>query len=155
MNSPIDPIRSYADKYFSKTYLDKTIPNSELYKSFFTLDNFQNLIRQIETLYKLTLTETSYKHDILDTMFVCFEYHPPTLELLNNLVLIELRPKFINLGMDQNRYTENIYDNANTAFLTFFENPMLVTPRRESLSFADALFGPSNKRIDYFKNLPK
>ena len=57
--------------------------------------------------------------------------------------------------MDQNRYNENIYDNANTAFLTYFQYPMLVTPRTESLSFADALFGPSNKRIDYFKNLQK
>ena len=125
-----------------------------MYEQFFTTQNFQFIVNTVEQRYKLNLTE-SYLHDVLDTMFICFEYHPSSLLLLNNLVITELRPKFTNLQYDQNRYTNNTYDNATTAFLTYFDLPQLVTPRKESLSFAEALFGPEKKNIDYFKNLPK
>ena len=153
-NISVDPIRIKADKYFDKTFLDPVLPNSELYEQFFTTQNFQFIVNTVEQRYKINLTE-SYLHDVLDTMFICFEYHPSSLLLLNNLVITELRPKFTNLQYDQNRYTNNTYDNATTAFLTYFDLPQLVTPRKESLSFAEALFGPEKKNIDYFKNLPK
>ena len=153
-NISADPIRIKADKYFDKTFLDPVLPNSELYEQFFTTQNFQFIVNTVEQRYKINLTE-SYLHDVLDTMFICFEYHPSSLLLLNNLVITELRPKFTNLQYDQNRYTNNKYDNATTAFLTYFDLPQLVTPRKESLSFAEALFGPEKKNIDYFKNLPK
>ena len=153
-NISADPIRIKADKYFDKTFLDPVLPNSELYEQFFTTQNFQFIVNTVEQRYKLNLTE-SYLHDVLDTMFICFEYHPSSLLLLNNLVITELRPKFTNLQYDQNRYTNNTYDNATTAFLTYFDLPQLVTPRKESLSFAEALFGPEKKNKDYFKNLPK
>ena len=153
-NISADPIRIKADKYFDKTFLDPVLPNSELYEQFFTTQNFQFIVNTVEQRYKINLTE-SYLHDVLDTMFICFEYHPSSLLLLNNLVITELRPKFTNLHYDQKRYTNNTYDNATTAFLTYFDLPQLVTPRKESLSFAEALFGPEKKNIDYFKNLPK
>jgi hypothetical protein len=153
-NISAHPIRIKADKYFDKTFLDSVLPNSELYEQFFTTQNFQFIVNTVEQRYKLNLTE-SYLHDVLDTMFICFEYHPSSLLLLNNLVITELRPKFTNLQYDQNSYTNNTYDNATTAFLTYFDLPQLVTPRKESLSFAEALFGPEKKNIDYFKNLPK
>ena len=153
-NISADPIRIKADKYFDKTFLDPVLLNSELYEQFFTTLNFQFIVNTVEQRYKINLTE-SYLHDVLDTMFICFEYHPSSLLLLNNLVITELRPKFTNLQQEQNRYTNNIYDNATTAFLTYFDLPQLVTPRKESLSFAEALFGPEKKNIDYFKNLPK
>ena len=153
-NISADPIRIKADKYFDKTFLDPVLPNSELYEQFFTTQNFQFIVNAVEQRYKLNLTE-SYLHDVLDTMFICFEYHPSSWLLLNNLVITELRPKFTNLQYEQNRYTNNTYDNATTAFLTYFDLPQLITPRKESLSFAEALFGPEKKNIDYFKNLPK
>ena len=153
-NISADPIRIKADKYFDKTFLDPVLPNSYLYEQFFTIQNFQFIVNTLENNYKINLTE-SYLHDVLDTMFICFEYHPSSLLLLNNLVITELRPKFTNLQQEQNRYTNNIYDNATTAFLTYFDLPQLVTPRKESLSFSEALFGPEKKNIQYFKNLPK
>ena len=153
-NISADPIRIKADKYFDKTFLDPVLPNLYLYEQFFTIQNFQFIVNTLENNYKINLTE-SYLHDVLDTMFICFEYHPSSLLLLNNLVITELRPKFTNLQYEQNRYTNNTYDNATTAFLTYFDLPQLVTPRKESLSFAEALFGPEKKNIDYFKNLPK
>ena len=117
-NISADPIRIKADKYFDKTFLDPVLPNSELYEQFFTTQNFQFIVNTVEQRYTINLTE-SYLHDVLDTMFICFEYHPSSLLLLNNLVITELRPKFTNLQYDQNRYTNNTYDNATTAFLTF------------------------------------
>ena len=81
----MDNIRVYADKYFNKTMLAENLPNSDLYLNFFTSKNFDFLVKKIETDYQVSLSD-SYRHDVLDTMIVCFEYHPVSLNLLNDLV---------------------------------------------------------------------
>ena len=103
----MDNIKVYADNYFNKKMLSTNLPNSSLYTSFFTKQNFELIIRTIEQKYNVQLSE-SYQHDVLDVMITCFEYHPISLNLLNNLVLTELRPKMMNLKFERDRYQLNM-----------------------------------------------
>ena len=89
-----DFIRNHADHVFDKTML--TLNESPLYVSFFTVANFEYLVNLLEQNYNVTLSE-SYRRDVLDMMMKCFEYHPPNLKSLNQLVLTQLRPMFSKL----------------------------------------------------------
>ena len=146
----MDNIKVYADKYFNKTMLAENLPNSDLYLNFFTSKNFDLLVKKIETDYQVSLSD-SYRNDVLDTMVVCFEYHPVSLNLLNDLVLVEIRPKIMNLKFEQNRYKTNMYDNALTLFINPMELPQHFTSRKESLSFSDALFGYNDSNAKLFE----
>ena len=143
-----DFIRNHADHVFDKTML--TLNESPLYVSFFNAANFEYLVKLLEQNYNIILSE-SYRRDVVDMMIRCFDYHPPNLKSLNNLVLTQLRPMFSNLRMEQNRYKQNVYDNQTTAFI-FPENiPEQVCKRKESLSFMDALFGPNECNVAAFR----
>ena len=145
----MDTVRLQADRYFSKTFLDSKLSNSPLYLSFFTTKNFEDIVRTVETNYNVQLNEI-YRREVFDAMLRCFEYHPPSLELLNRLVYLELRPKLQNLIMDQVRYRNNMYDNATTTFIVPLDIPEQVCHRKESLSFYDALFGRKGSNVEAF-----
>ena len=135
-----DVIRCHADRVFDKTML--TLKESPLYVSFFNVTNFEYLVQSLQKNYNVTLSE-SYRRDVLDMMIRCFDYHPPNLDSLNQLVYTQLRPMFSNLRLEQNRYKRNIYDNQTTTFIFPDNIPEQVCKRKESLSFMDALFGPN------------
>ena len=78
----MDSIRLQADRYFNRTLLDRKLENSELYVTFFTLQNYTFILNRIEKDYNVTLSD-SYKRDVFQTMLKCFEYHPENLLLLN------------------------------------------------------------------------
>ena len=146
----MDNIRVYADKYFNKTMLAENLPNSDLYLNFFTSKNFDFLVKKIETDYQVSLSD-SYRNDVLDTMVVCFEYHPVSLNLLNDLVLVEIRPKIMNLKFEQNRYKTNMYEIAESTFIHPIEFPEHICNRKESLILTDAMFGVNDKNILAFQ----
>ena len=143
-----DVVRCHADRVFDKTML--TLKESPLYVSFFTVANFDYIVNLLEQNYNVTLSE-SYRRDVLDMMMRCFEYHPPNLESLNQLVLTQLRPMFSKLRMEQNRYRRNVYDNQTSAFIFPDNIPEQVCKRKESLSFMDALFGPNECNVAAFR----
>ena len=146
----MDTIRIQADRYFNRTLLDRKLENSELYVTFFTLQNYTFILNRIEKDYDVTLSD-SYKRDVFHTMLKCFEYHPENLLLLNELVLTELRPKMINLNREQKRYSYNVYENAGTTFIHPIDLPEQVCNRKESLSFTDAMFGVNDKNLLAFQ----
>ena len=146
----MDNIRIQADRYFNRTLLDKKLINSELYEIFFSLQNYNRIIDQIESMYDVVLS-SSYRNDVLRTMLTCFEYHPINLTQLNDLVFMEIRPKLVNLKVDRNRYSTNIYENAATTFINPLDLPEQVCNRKESLSFTEALFGRNDKNILAFQ----
>ena len=146
----MDTIRIQADRYFNKTLMDDKLKNSELYESFFNLQNYNSIINQIESRYDVKLTN-SYLNDVFQIILTYFEYHPINLVQLNDLVFVETRPKLINLKFDQSRYNTNIYENAATTFIHPLDLPEQVCNRKESLSFTEALFGRNDKNILAFQ----
>ena len=145
----LDPIRIVADRYFGKVYLNKNVPNSTLYVTFFTNNNYTNLINTIEHQYDLKVTDT-YRHDILNAMLKCYEYHTCDLESMNRLVLNELSKQFVRLKNEQNRYKTTTDETQSTYFMKPLELPLHVSSRKESLSFSNALFG--NKKVNFLNN---
>ena len=146
----MDTIRIQADRYFNKSMMDNKLHNSELYENFFNLKNYNFILNEIEALYDVKLTN-SYMNDVFHIMLTCFEYHPINLVQLNDLVFVEIRPKLINLKFEQNRYNNNIYENAATTFIHPLDLPEQVCNRKESLSFTEALFGRNDKNILAFQ----
>lgn len=143
-----DLVRYNADRCFSKTM--QNLPESQLYYEFFTETNLNYLVKVVEERYGIDMND-SYRHDLIDTMIRCFNYHPKTLRALNGLVLMEIRPKIQNLRTEQMRYRQNVVDNQTTRFIKVMDLPKSVCKRKETLSFTEALFGTDERNVDAFR----
>uniref|UniRef100_A0A6C0CSG5 Uncharacterized protein n=1 Tax=viral metagenome TaxID=1070528 RepID=A0A6C0CSG5_9ZZZZ len=159
IDSEIDFVRHHADSYYIRG-INVNLQVSEDYKLFFSKKNFDLIVSRLEQEYSLELSKhiyedyvtntSSYRMDILNSMLAVYDKYPCVYAFLMDMVMSELKPKFRLLQLEKNRYHRNIVENQTTRFLHLDRRAPLISKRRESLSFADALFGKNDKNVNQF-----
>lgn len=149
-----DPIRKYADGFFSRTLMTSNLVQP-WYNDFFCTSNFNTLVATIQSTYNVSLTK-HYFNDVLDSMLNCYKDWRPldqrdiTAEWYNQIVVYNIAPKMSMIAKEQERYRRDLIDIQNTRFIHPIPNPENICKRKESLSFSNALFGPNDSKAAEF-----